>query len=105
MSPKKTKIIQVIQRATKFSGVGLFDVGNNVGSWEGQTGYRGMIDVWKHKKTGDEVTVEPFEDCEGYDEVNVRNKKGDWDSIAIEKPDQALAKAHDFMLKNPRGWK
>jgi len=104
-SRKQIRAIKAKEGSTKFSGVGLFDIGNNVGNWEGQTGYRGMMDVWKHKKTGDTVVVEPNEDSAGYEDVFVHNENGSLTSITSAKPDEALAEAKKFMLKHPRGWK
>ncbi len=104
MFAKKKLSKSDLEGSTKFSGVGLFDIANKVGQWEGQLG-RGLQDAWVHKKTGDTVIVEPFEDKEGEDEVWVHDEEGNHDTITIDKPEQALKEAKMFMLENPKGWK
>ena len=102
--------------STVFGGMGLFDMPNRIGKWEGQTGYRGMMDVWVHKKTGDAVIVEPFEDTpperikdpdtfEGEWEASLDDHLGNSDSLIIGSYEEALQKANDFMKENKDGWK
>jgi len=100
--------------STVFSGMGLFDIANKIGKWEGQMGYRGMKDVWEHKKTGDRLVIEPYEDTppermgkdfEGEEEVWVHDKDtGNHDSLFIGSPSEALSFANMWMRENKEGW-
>lgn len=99
---------------TIFKGVLLFDIAEpTIGDWENQLGYRGMMEVWKHKKTGDTITIEPYEDCTEHDPDECQcheiwiadDKNGQYDSIGIyntfEEADQETKK---WMREHLEGW-
>jgi len=90
---------------TKFKGVLLFDMPEPaIGDWENQLGYRGMIEVWKHKKTGDELIIEPCD--EGYTEVLIHNKDHTkMDSLnAFDTDQEADDFAKKWMREHLEGW-
>ena len=54
---------------TKYAGILLFDEAEDaIAGWENQLGYRGYIEVWKHAKTGDVLTMDVDEDAEPVNE-------------------------------------
>jgi len=98
---------------TLFKGLFLIDIAEEpIGNWENQLGYRGMMEVWKHKETGEEVVIEVFEDCSEHDpdecechEVWLRcNKTGNCDTLGVYNSfDEADIEAKKFMRENQKG--
>jgi hypothetical protein len=54
---------------TVYRGLLLFDYPETaIGLWENQLGYRGYMEVWKHKETNDLVVMDVDEDSSPEDE-------------------------------------
>lgn len=94
---------------TVFKGMLLFDVPEPaIGKWENQLGYRGMLEVWKHSKTGDCVVLEPYEDApeECIWEFWIHDKDSyNCESISSGAFDQVDKEAKEWMRKHLEGWK
>jgi len=98
---------------TLFKGVLLFDIAEApIGNWENQLGYRGMMEVWKHKETGEEIVIELYEDCTEHSsdecechEIWMRdNKRGISDSHGVyDTFEEADREAKKFMRENQKG--
>lgn len=95
---------------TVFKGMLLFDIAEPaIGKWENQLGYRGMIEVWRHAETGDEVVLEPDEDSS--EEENIwefivqNNENGDFDYISSGTFAQVDKAAKAWMKEHPEGWR
>jgi len=97
---------------TIFKGLLLFDIAEQpIGEWENQLGYRGMMEVWKHKTTGDTIIIEAYEDCTIHDpnectceEVWMHDKNGNVDILGVyDDFETADKEAKKLMRENPKG--
>jgi len=104
---------------TLFKGLFLIDIAEEpIGNWENQLGYRGMMEVWKHKETGEEIVIEPFDHedhetpeddphlriCECHEVWMRCEKTGNIDTLGVyDSFDEADREAKKFMRENQRG--
>ena len=112
----------MMESATQNSGLFLFDSPNYVGEWEGVTGYRGMLDAWRHEKLNQEIQIEIVEGqsdqgepedlmyevwvyCPAWDhdlaEFASKHPNQHWyDHLITDTYDECLKEAHEYMEKN-----
>ena len=86
-----------------FRGMLLFDVADKpIGSWEEDLGFRGMIDVWRHKEKGWTLYVQNSENPDNETEQEIWIDYGDeYESIAWASDlDLALVEAKEWMSEN-----
>ena len=112
----------MMESATQNSGLFLFDSPNYVGEWEGVTGYRGMLDAWRHEKLNQEIQIEIVEGqsdqgepeesmyevyvyCPAWDhdlqEKHRKQGKDEWyDKLMEDNYEECLKVEHEYMEKN-----
>ena len=93
---------------TVFKGVLLFDIPEPaIGKWENIPFYRGMMEVWKHSVTGEEVVLEPNDDSteENHWDFIIQDDNGNCDCISSGTFDQVDKQAKEWMKEHPNGWK
>jgi len=84
---------------------------DSIGDWENQLGYRGVMEVWKHKVTKEEIVIESYEDCTRHDpneytceEVWLHDENGNVDTLGVYNDfEEADREAKRFMRENPKG--
>jgi len=82
----------------------------DVGDWEGQHRKNDLHHLWKHQWSDDIVEITPFNEERGKSSVSnpsISDEHGNMEEeiIFIGTYDEAVIKAHQWMVDNPKGWK
>jgi len=74
---------------------------DSIGEWENKTGYRGMMEVWEHKKKGVKLIIETNDDT-GKEEITLMDMEtGEFGSLGpFDSFDGANKAAKEFMEEN-----